>query len=163
MANTRELSQLASVISVADETRNIGIGTTNPISKLDVIGDIRVRALSVSGIATLGFFSDEQSVSQSASLGNNTTFYSVHKNITVESGTTLTVGSGSTIILNRFNNLDDPNAKSVTSPFIMSYNRISENFNVPTNYNATSIGPIVSIDDETIITVGSGAYWSIFS
>jgi len=42
MAITRELSQLASVISVADETRNIGIGTTTPTSKLHVVGDVRV-------------------------------------------------------------------------------------------------------------------------
>jgi len=51
MANTRELSQLASVISVADETRNVGIGTTNPTSKLHVIGDVRV-----SGIITASSF-----------------------------------------------------------------------------------------------------------
>jgi hypothetical protein len=38
MANTRELSQLASLLVVNDETRNIGIGTTNPTSKLSVNG-----------------------------------------------------------------------------------------------------------------------------
>ena len=45
MSNTRELSQLASVISVADETRNIGIGTTNPTSKLHVSGDVIVTGI----------------------------------------------------------------------------------------------------------------------
>ena len=45
MANTRELSQLASVISVADETRNIGIGTTTPTSKLHVSGDVIVTGI----------------------------------------------------------------------------------------------------------------------
>jgi len=47
MSNTRELSQLASLLVVNDETRNIGIGTTNPISKLDVGGN-----LNVSGVVT---------------------------------------------------------------------------------------------------------------
>jgi len=47
MANTRELSQLASLLVVNDETRNIGIGTTNPIAKLDVGGN-----LNVSGVVT---------------------------------------------------------------------------------------------------------------
>ena len=51
MANTRELSQLASVISVADETRNVGIGTTTPTSKLHVSGDVRV-----SGVVTATTF-----------------------------------------------------------------------------------------------------------
>ena len=51
MSNTRELSQLASVISVADETRNVGIGTTTPTSKLHVSGDVRV-----SGVVTATTF-----------------------------------------------------------------------------------------------------------
>lgn len=40
MSNIRELSQLASIINVNDETRNVGVGTTNAQYKLDVSGDI---------------------------------------------------------------------------------------------------------------------------
>jgi hypothetical protein len=67
MANTRELSQLASLISVNDETKSIsvisnlpdaklGIGTTNPGARIDVSGDVNVSgvvtATSFSGTAT---------------------------------------------------------------------------------------------------------------
>ena len=54
MANTRELSQLASLLVVNDETRNIGIGTTNPISKLHVVGDITATSFSGDGSALTG-------------------------------------------------------------------------------------------------------------
>lgn len=40
MSNTRELSQLASVITVDDITKNVGVGSTNAQYKLDVEGDI---------------------------------------------------------------------------------------------------------------------------
>jgi len=52
MSNIRELSQLASVINVNDETKNVGIGTTNPESKLSVGGD-----LTASGNITAASFS----------------------------------------------------------------------------------------------------------
>ena len=63
MANTRELSQLASLISVNDETKSIsvisnlpdaklGIGTTNPGARIDVSGDV-----NVSGVVTATSFS----------------------------------------------------------------------------------------------------------
>lgn len=55
MANNRELSQLGSFIIVDDTSRNIGIattatpyvgiGTTNPTSKLTVVGDGYFMAL----------------------------------------------------------------------------------------------------------------------
>ena len=75
MSNTRELSQLASVISVADETINIGIGTTNPTSKLHIVGDIRV-----SGVVTASSFS-----------GNGS-------GLTGVAATTLTIGAGTTAL-----------------------------------------------------------------
>jgi hypothetical protein len=65
MPNTRELSQLASLININDETKSIrvlvdqpdaklGIGTENPIAKVDVSGDV-----NVSGVLTAtGFYGD---------------------------------------------------------------------------------------------------------
>jgi len=68
MANTRELSQLASLLVVNDETRNIGIGTTNPTSKLHVSGDVRV-----SGVVTATSFSGDGSALTGLSVGVGTT------------------------------------------------------------------------------------------
>lgn len=69
MANNRELSQLGSFINIDDTTKNIGIattatpfvgiGTTNPTTKLHVIGDTRVSGvvttqhLNVTGFTTV--------------------------------------------------------------------------------------------------------------
>ena len=59
MSNIRELSQLASVINVNDETKNVGIGTTNPESKLSVGGD-----LTASGnITAASFYGDGSNLS----------------------------------------------------------------------------------------------------
>ena len=87
MANTRELSQLASVISVADETRNVGIGTTTPTSKLHVSGDVRV-----SGVVTATSFSGDGSqligISASSSSQWVTTASGIHTLSNVGIGTT---------------------------------------------------------------------------
>lgn len=59
MSNIRELSQLAASIVVGDSTKNIGIGTTSPTSKLTVAGD-----LNVSGVITAtSFYGDGSNLS----------------------------------------------------------------------------------------------------
>ena len=64
------------------------------------------------GLSTLGFFGDDQNITSSVTLPANKTLYTVHKNINVATGSTITVGSGSTIIMDRFNNLDNVVATS---------------------------------------------------
>jgi len=70
MANTRELSQLASLINVNDETKSIrvianqpeakiGIGTENPITKVDVSGDVNVSG----AVTATSFYGDGSSLS----------------------------------------------------------------------------------------------------
>jgi hypothetical protein len=65
MANTRELSQLASLININDETKSIrvlvdqpdaklGVGTENPIAKVDVSGDVNVSGV----ITATSFYGD---------------------------------------------------------------------------------------------------------
>ena len=88
---------------------------TSGISTSTVGGIVDVSDAIISGVSTLGFFTDEHLVSQSASLAPNTTYYTLHKNITVGSGATLSIGAGSTIILDRFNNLDDVKVNSLVS------------------------------------------------
>jgi hypothetical protein len=66
MSNSKEISQLSSFINVDDVTKNItitsqttpyiGIGTTNPTSKLTVSGDV-----SISGVVTAASFVGEGS------------------------------------------------------------------------------------------------------
>jgi len=84
MANTRELSQLASLINVIDENKsigivtsypnaNVGVGTLSPTSKVSVVGDV-----SVSGVITATSFSGD---------GSNLTGLSVDANATVSIST----------------------------------------------------------------------------
>jgi hypothetical protein len=49
---------------------------------------------------------------------------------------------------------------SVTSPFIMNYNTILENFTVPANYNASSVGPL-TVSIGVVVTLGTNANWVI--
>jgi hypothetical protein len=93
--------------------QRVGIGTTNPTAKLDVWGQSNLSGASLSGITTLGFFSDAFHLNRSVILAPNTKYYSVHKQLYVGAGHSLTIGAGATIILDRFNNLDDVTADSL--------------------------------------------------
>ena len=67
MSNIRELSQLAASIVVGDSTRNIGIGTSSPSSKLSVGGD-----LNVSGVITAtSFYGDGSGLTGISSFSGN--------------------------------------------------------------------------------------------
>jgi hypothetical protein len=70
MPNTRELSQLASLININDETKSIrvlvdqpdakiGVGTENPIAKVDISGDVNVSGV----ITATSFYGDGSNLS----------------------------------------------------------------------------------------------------
>lgn len=118
MANTRELSQLASLINVVDENKsigvvtsypnaNIGVGTLIPTSKVDVVGDVNVSGV----ITATSFVGDGSNLTQinggdfATSLSNDRTsplssFYKVSKTLNIGSGISITVESDES-----FNNL----------------------------------------------------------
>jgi hypothetical protein len=130
MGKSRQTGNLVSEnnIFVNISSDRIGIGTTNPTSKLTVQGDVLVSGVvtattfygsgafltntNLVGFSTLGFFGDDQNITSSVTLPSNTQLYTVHKNINVATGSTVTVGSGSTILMDRFNNLDNVVATS---------------------------------------------------
>jgi len=121
MANTRELSQLASLINVVDENKsigvvtsypnaNIGVGTLVPTSKVDVVGDVNVSGV-ITATSFVGDGSNLTNLTQinggdfATSLSNDRTsplssFYKVSKTLNIGSGISITVESDES-----FNNL----------------------------------------------------------
>ena len=91
-----------------------GGGGGGSIAGIDTSNTSQFNNLNVTGISTLAFFTDDLLISKNKTLDENTTYYSIHKNLVLENDSVLTVGSGSTIIMDRFNNLDDVTANSVT-------------------------------------------------
>jgi hypothetical protein len=104
MPNTRELSQLASLINVNDETKSIrvltnqpdaklGVGTENPIAKVDVSGDVNVSGF----VTATSFYGD------GSNLSNIVSGVGIQSN-SVLIGTGITtlnfVGIGNTFFLN---------------------------------------------------------------
>jgi hypothetical protein len=104
MANTRELSQLASLININDETKSIrvlvdqpdaklGIGTENPIAKVDVSGDVNVSGV----ITATSFYGDGSNLSNIISgVGIQSAGVSIGTGVT----TLNFVGAGNTFLLN---------------------------------------------------------------
>jgi len=107
-------SVIGGIGSVTQLTAGIGtIGIING-NTLDVLEGSNLNNASLSGITTLGFFSDQFYLTKSVKLKENTKYYTVHKQLFVGAGHSLTIGTGSTIVMDRFNNLDDVKADSLT-------------------------------------------------
>lgn len=49
---------------------------------------------------------------------------------------------------------------SVRSPFFTSFNTIQNNYMIPSNYNALSVGP-TTVASGVTVTVSDSAYWVI--
>ena len=130
-----------------------GGGGGGSIAGIDTTGTSYFNHLSISGISTLGFFSENQVVSGISTLSENTTYYSIHKNLTVENNSVLTVGSGSTIIMDRFNNLDDVTANSITCTGSITAAGIdTSNTSQFNNLNVTGISTLAFFTDDLLIS-----------
>ena len=89
MARNRELSQLGSIINVKDSNQHVGIGTTNPGFKLDVVGDINSRTeVRVAGVG----------VATGVFIQNNGTSAGIVTTLNFNNNVTPTVGGGVAVI-----------------------------------------------------------------
>ena len=91
MARNRELSQLGSIINVKDSNQHVGIGTTNPGFKLDVVGDINSRTeVRVKGVG----------VSTGVFIQNNGTPAGIATTLNFNNNITATVGGTGITVVN---------------------------------------------------------------
>ena len=91
MARNRELSQLGSIINVKDSNKHVGIGTTNPAFKLDVVGDINSRTeVRVKGVG----------VSTGVFIQNNGTPAGIATTLNFNNNITATVGATGITVVN---------------------------------------------------------------
>jgi hypothetical protein len=94
--------------TIIDDDRSIinasraGIGTTNPSNALTVIGDSNITGISTANYFD-GFFPGGDKVfDENTTIDNGKVNIALESDIIVESGDTLTVSAGSTIVLNPF-------------------------------------------------------------
>ena len=94
--------------TIIDDDRSIinasraGIGTTNPSNALTVIGDSNITGISTANYFD-GFFPGGDKVyNENTTIDNGKVNIALESDIIVESGDTLTVSAGSTIVLNPF-------------------------------------------------------------
>ena len=91
MARNRELSQLGSIVNVKDSNKHVGIGTTYPGYKLDVVGDINSRTeVRVKGVG----------VSTGVFIQNNGTPAGIATTLNFNNNITATVGATGITVVN---------------------------------------------------------------
>ena len=98
--------------TVLEVIGKVSIGITESNSTLSIGGSFEVN-----GVSQLGFIKDTKILPKSITLSQNEILYAIDKVITVGEDNILTIGAGTTVVFDRFNNLDDVRASSLTANY----------------------------------------------
>ena len=119
------------------------------------VGIITATSGDFSGIVTASSLSSGSVVASSVNVSSASTI----GNTVVGGATTELVVSGSVHITNR---LDVGGLISAEeSAIIMNPNSISRDTTIPSNYNAQTIGPTITVNDGVSVTISSNGEWTI--
>lgn len=167
MGKARDTGNLTSKTNLFSDIVNdrVGVGNASPGEKLDVSGNIRLgtqvnkatityatntaRTLTIPNIdgnRTFSFIDQAQTFSGNQTFTNNV-------NVSGNSNVSGILTSGT---------LNVSNTISITgnTPFYRNVAIVNTNYTVTTSFNEMSAGPI-TIANEVVVTVNSGATWSI--
>ena len=119
------------------------------------VGIVTATSGDFSGIVTASSLSSGTVVSTSVNVSSASTI----ANTVVGGATTELVVSGSTHVTNR---LDVGGLISAEeSAIVMNPNSISRDTTIPSNYNARTMGPSITINSGVSVTISSNGEWTI--
>ena len=119
------------------------------------VGIVTATSGDFSGIVTASSLSSGTVVSTSVNVSSASTI----GNTVVGGATTELVVTGSAHVTNR---LDVGGLISAEeSAIVMNPNSISRDTTIPSNYNAQTIGPTITVNDGVSVTISSNGEWTI--
>jgi len=119
------------------------------------VGIITATSGDFSGIVTASSLSSGSVVASSVNVSSASTI----GNTVVGGATTELVVTGSTHVTNR---LDVGGIiSSEESAIVMNPNSISRDTTIPSNYNARTVGPTITVNDGVSVTISSNGEWTI--